>query len=592
MTLAAGRRPAAPTRGRFGLLLAVALLSVSVWGAAGCSDTTPEDAPAPGEAAHADAALHPDDAPTLVVNVVVDQLRPSELERYDHLFTGGLRRLLDEGFHFSDATFGHALTGTGPGHTTATTGVHPNRHGIVVNTWREADEAGEWHSVYAVRDLEAGIVGHPPAAPDGASPEEGRSPVNIYRGGLPDWLADVHQDARVVAISRKDRAAVAMGGQAGGGNAASEHDGAHVYWLLPRAGQFVTSTYYRDALPDWVEAFNERLARELPADSVWESTVPAQARGLTRPDTSAYENDGVHTYFPHRYHREVEEDTPEALARWVAETPAPDRWTTDLALEALTQLEMGREEGRTDYLAVAWSQPDRVGHRFGPLSREQLDTLLRLDQELGRFMDALDEEVGAGRWVMSFTADHGVIEIPEHREEHAGAPGRRIGPGEEDELVRRAEAAAQAAAADGARELEQARAAADAARQEDWVANAWAFQDLEEAAEADSMALFFLRSHTEGRASGPIGHLGVEILREYGAYRGRYPQGTGHGTPYLHDRQVPLIFLGAGVPGAGAHPGPVTVADLVPTLAALGRISFPDDLDGRDLREYFQEAGR
>lgn len=149
---------------------------------------------------------------------------------------------------------------------------------------------------------------------------------------------------------------------------------------------------------------------------------------------------------------------------------------------------------------------------------------------------------------LSLTADHGVIEIPEHREEVTGRIGVRISPGQEAEFVARAEAAA-----------------------------------------ADSMARLFEHSRHEGRATGPLVHLGVEVLRECGHYRDRYPQGTGHGTPWLNDRAVPLVFLGSGLDGgldAGAFgdpSAPATVADLVPTLGELAGLPVPDGLDGRSL---------
>lgn len=519
--------------------------------------------PADGATTAADAdgaVLLPDDPPALVVNVVVDQLRPDQLHRYDEVFTGGFRRLLDEGLYFTEALFDHALTGTGPGHAVATTGVHPHRHGIVANSWRELD-GDHWRSMYAVEDVSARVL----TAPD----EDGRSPDNLLRDGLPDWLKASDPNAQTVAISRKDRAAVAMGGRSSG----------HVYWLLPEHGRFVSSSFYMEALPDWAESFNERLSAEIAADTVWTSAVPEWARSLSRPDTSAYEGNGTHTYFPHRYHEQVADRGPESLNAWVAETPAPDRWALDLALEALEQLELGRRPGGTDYLALALSQLDRVGHQYGPLSREALDTLIRLDRELGRLFDALDARVGDGAWVLSLTSDHGVIEIPEHREEWVGQPGRRLSPDDEAHLVAVAEAAADRAGED---ESERARAAAEAAKELDWVAAAYPYAQLEALAAADSFALFYLRSHYEGRTTGSIGHLGVEILREPGAYLGRYPTGTGHGTPYLHDRAVPVFLLGRGVE-AGRVADRITVADLVPTLARLAAIPFPQDLDGRSL---------
>ena len=91
--------------------------------------------------------------PALAILLAIDQLRPDLLDRYDTLFVGGFRRLLDEGYRFTNATHDHARTATGPGHTTLSTGVYPSRHGIVGNSWSEFD-LGEWRSVYSVEDLD------------------------------------------------------------------------------------------------------------------------------------------------------------------------------------------------------------------------------------------------------------------------------------------------------------------------------------------------------------------------------------------------------------------------------------------------------
>ena len=64
-------------------------------------------------------------------------------------------------------------------------------------------------------------------------------------------------------------------------------------------------------------------------------------------------------------------------------------------------------------LAVSFSAADYVGHRWGPTSHELQDTLLRLDVQIGRLLDALDARVGAGNYVVAFSSDHGASPIPE-----------------------------------------------------------------------------------------------------------------------------------------------------------------------------------
>ena len=148
------------------------------------------------------------DRPRLMVMVVVDQLIPELLERYGRALFGRLRRLLDEGFRFDNAAHDHGVTETAAGHATLSTGVYPKMHGIVANDWYEFDAAGEPTFVYAVADSLSPIVDIP-----GRS---GRSPRNLQRGGMADWVLDADSGAHVVSVSKKDRAAVTMAGTAPG----------------------------------------------------------------------------------------------------------------------------------------------------------------------------------------------------------------------------------------------------------------------------------------------------------------------------------------------------------------------------------------
>ena len=78
-----------------------------------------------------------------------------------------------------------------------------------------------------------------------------------------------------------------------------------------------------------------------------------------------------------------------------------------------------------DYLGVSFATLDYVGHAFGPESHEVQDTLMRLDLSMGALLNALDSNVGRGRYVLGLSADHGVAPVPEARQ-LAGEPGGRL----------------------------------------------------------------------------------------------------------------------------------------------------------------------
>jgi len=490
--------------------------------------------------------------PRLVVLVVVDQLRADLLDRYDDLFTGGFRRLRDGGFRFTAAAHDHANTETAPGHTTLSTGVVPARHGVVANDWY-VDRDGRWRTLYNTADSTAGIIDVPNAA--------GRSPANLMRGGVSDWFERADEAAQIVTISHKDRAAIPMAGKSHG----------QTYWILPSARRFVTSSYYRTEYPDWVARFNADSMPRILGDSVWELRVPPAAVSRARRDDYAYENDGVHVTFPHRY----PESERQRFSTWVMEgTPYPDVAVLGLAREAIGALGLGRDE-HTDFLAVSFSQTDYLGHKYGPRSLEQLDNLLRLDGLIGELLAFLDERVGPGRWTLGLSADHGVMDVPEYRVEE-GLPGRRLGAADNPQL--------QAAVADldpnapdyqtqVAHALEAVPFVADVVTNAELVAGD---------APADSFVRLFRNSYFEGRSSGPLFRLGMELRWTEGSIQRSEVGGTTHGSPYWYDRHVPMIFYGGGIAPGSSDEGVRTV-DLAPTLAALGLVPSPDDLDGRSL---------
>src|ERR1039457_4774954 len=65
-----------------------------------------------------------------------------------------------------------------------------------------------------------------------------------------------------------------------------------------------------------------------------------------------------------------------------------------------------------DFLAISYSSTDAVGHWYGPFSKEIKDTYLRLDKDLERLIQTLDQTIGRENYVLFMTADHGIPEIP------------------------------------------------------------------------------------------------------------------------------------------------------------------------------------
>src|SRR6185295_5073966 len=169
---------------------------------------------------------------------------------------------------------------------------------------------------------------------------------------------------------------------------------------------------------DWVARFNaEAHPSFIKAAATWQNEVPEPLRSLAGPDAAAWEADHQHTTFPHALSELVPPERlnePAVLARWFSTMPGLDQSTLALAAAGVDALQLGRR-GTTDYLGIVASQVDDIGHWYGPSSQEQLDNLRRLDRALGDFFDHLDATVGANRWVVALSADHGIPDIPEER---------------------------------------------------------------------------------------------------------------------------------------------------------------------------------
>ena len=492
--------------------------------------------------------------------LVVDQLRGDLLDRYEAAFTGSFRRLLDEGFRFTQASHAHARTSTAPGHATLTTGVFPARHAVVANSWFQ-QVGGEWESSYAVADTSRKILGF-----ETVQVLEGRSPKTMIREGLPDWLRAENEESRRVSISKKDRAAIPMGGKT------SEQ----VYWLLPELGRFITSTHYLNSYPEWLIRFNGRVMPDIAKDTVWNTEVPARLRSLARPDTATYEFDGVHSTFPHVSSLENTENHPQVHNVWGFEQSRVDAAVMALAHEVIDELKLGQRRDQ-DYLAISLSATDRIGHAYGPFSQEQLSNLIHLDRILGEFFEYLDEEVGEGEWLIGLAGDHGVVTIPEAQVEMGTNPDAVRIP-DTERHARLSEVLIESMRAGGSPE-EIAERLARLVEARGLVAKAYTHAELTRGEPADSFAVLFRNSHYAGRAWGPLSRWGVEVRFGEGDLVG-FPTGTNHETPYWYDRHVEMIFMGAGVE-SGTSDVPVYTVDFAPTLAGLAGIPIPADLDGR-----------
>lgn len=516
----------------------------------------------------------PPKEPRLALLLVVDQMRA---DRLDPTLPGGLGRLAREGRVFRDAVVDHAVTETCPGHVAAATGRHPGPVGVPGNLHLERSTG---LSIYCVEDPspDAGVIGL----------DVGRSPRAIEADALGDWLKAARPGARVFAISAKDRAAISLGGQ---------HPDA-AYWL-ERHGPlgFTTSRWYRAALPDWVQRFNGSGAggfvAGLPAQ--WKHATGAPPNGA-RADENEREIDRYSDVSPHPLAAADRELTLEQLSV----TPYLDEVTLDFAHALIEHEDLGQDDV-PDLLAVSLSAIDLVGHNYGPWSQESRDALLHLDRALGEFLRFVEARVGRGGVVIGLTSDHGVLPLPEWVEQ-TGIGRCPVRGGRVDSRGLRAALESSLEETFGRAgtppwlgqaglhiSVNRARAAANGVDPEQVIAHlkemleaqpvverVWVAAEI--AAGEGPQPLAALYAHSDHPERG--GDLVIQPAED--CLISPYPAGTSHGTPYLYDRAVPLLFFGPGVE-PGTVRGRARTVDLAPTLAGMLGVPTPADLDGEPL---------
>jgi predicted AlkP superfamily pyrophosphatase or phosphodiesterase len=525
--------------------------------------------------------------PRLTVVVVVDQMRADLLERFDDQLTRGFRRLLDQGAVYTRAAHRHGVPHTGPGHATLATGTYPSHHGIVANNWLDRSA---WRAVYAVDDSLSGIPGDPSAP--------GRSPANLMRPALGAAVRKAYPGARVVAVAGKDRAAATMAG----------HQSDAAYWFDSERGRFVTSSYWADRLPPWLEELNRSGVVDSLAAEPWVLSRSESAYDRSRQEP-LWPDEGPG--FPHP--SAVEADADYAAATGSAPDGFPPQFTTRPFLDELTfavaraAVEHHRlgEDEIPDVLWVGASASDYIGHAYGPFSREVQDHYLRLDAMLGQFLDWLDARV-AGGYVVALSSDHGVLAMPEELLRHGYDAGRVPADSLAAHLRQAVDDAATAEEVaspipaglivldaylalppnmpDSTRRGIRRRTA-ESLRKIDGVADVVTVDEVRDtgagepggSANARPLVEAYRRSWFPGRSPD------LWIRPRDGWLAGVGDRITAHLAPYDYDLRVPLVLAGPGIV-PGRYGRPVATVDLVPTLAALLGID-PGDVDGAPLLE-------
>jgi len=517
--------------------------------------------------------------PKLVVGIVVDQMRYDYLTRFwKHYGTDGFKRLVNEGYNCKNNHFNYAPTSTGPGHTSVYTGTTPSTHGVIGNNWYDKDKKVE---VYCASDDRYNSVG--------TGTDAGKmSPHRMNVTTLPDQLR-LHTQMRgkTIAVALKDRGAVLPGG----------HTANAAYWFHgENEGKWITSTFYMNVLPKWVQDFNGSNAAE-SYKRPWNTIKDINTYLESGSDNNLYE--GLFTghttpTFPY--------DLP---SLWNANgnfdlikaTPYGNSITADFAIAALEGEQLGAD-AITDFLAVSFSSTDYVGHKFGVDSKEIQDTYIRLDRDLARLFKALDSKVGANEYTVFLTADHAALQVPAYLKDQK-IPAGYI---QIDDFNSKFNAFLKYkyGTTDIVENISNYQVFLDhdiienlgmevGTVQQDLARELLNFNHIDRVYTAQQMwqnaytkgIPYILQNGYSQKRSGDVLMVLKPGMVDYSI------TGSTHGSPQIYDTHSPLIFYGKGI-RKGSTTKRTEIPDIAPTMSVLLGIAFPNGSTGTPISQVLK----
>ncbi|TXK73409.1 alkaline phosphatase PafA [Mesonia sp. HuA40] len=514
--------------------------------------------------------------PKLVVGVVVDQMRYDYLTRFWDLYTDrGFKRLINQGFNCKNNHYNYVPTYTAPGHASVFTGTSPQVHGIIANNWYDKQEKKK---VYCVDDNTVNGLGTTLAAGQ-------MSPKRLETTSIADQNR-LHTQFRgkSIGIAIKDRGAILPAG----------HSANAAYWFLGgEEGKWISSSYYMNELPSWVQNFNANEPAKKYLNT-WNTLLPIAQYTQSGSDANAYE---------FGFKGKENPDFPYNLAKLAPEnggydilkaTPFGNSLTLDFALAAIENEALGKDQD-TDFLTLSFSSPDYIGHNFGVNAKEIQDNYLRLDLEIAKLLEYLDTHIGKGEYTLFLTADHGAIHVPNYLKDQK-IPAGYVSSSDLKKRLKNylGEAHANVNLIENTsnnqlflnHELIQEKNIDALALAEDIkafllaqpeISRVFTRSEIEMNAATEKTKLLVQNGFHQKRS----GDLVFGFLPNYISYP---EKGSTHGTGFNYDTHAPLLFYGKGI-RKGSSFNKTYITDIAPTIAALLGIANPNGTTGEVIVE-------
>ncbi|MBX2959039.1 MAG: alkaline phosphatase family protein [Flavobacteriales bacterium] len=518
--------------------------------------------------------------PKLVVGIVIDQMRYDYLDRYWNKFSDdGFKKIVNGGFNCKNTHYNYMPTYTGPGHASIYTGTTPENHGIIANDWYNKKTK---KMIYCAEDTTVKTIG--------SSSKEGlMSPKNMVTTTISDQLKlNTNFKGKVIGVSLKDRGAILPAG----------HKADAAYWFEGKnTGKWISSSYYLNQLPKWVQEVNKKNSANTYLSKPWNTLLPIAEYSESIADNNPYEGifKGEKTpTFPHNLPALRDSNENYSL---IKNTPFGNNITTEMALAAIVGENLG-DDLFTDFLAVSYSSPDYIGHQYGPMSVEVQDNYLRLDQDIAQLLTFLESKFGKNDVLIFITADHGAVDVPQFLIDN------HIPAGYFDKKKMVADLKTFCLTKWNAELIENisngnvflnheiiAKNNLNVAQIEQEIANyLLTFEGVSQTFTATTLKTTVITENIAAniqRGFNQVRSGDVVYVLASGWINAGYSTGTTHGSPYHYDTHVPLIWYGNQIP-AGETTKKVVIPDIAATLAVLLNINAPSACTGNPIKDLIK----
>lgn len=342
----------------------------------------------------------PPEKPKLVVGIVISEMRYDYLNRYwENFGENGFKKLFSTGTVFKNAHHDYLLAESGPGYASIATGAYPDVHGVVSNYWYEE-----------LKDKVNSCIEDDKARTIGGSYESGKyTPSKLLAVTTSDQLRISNNfQSKVISVSLDPVASVISSG----------HTANAAYWYDDNNGKWITSSFYVDSLPQWVNELNSKDLGRTYLSRTWETLLPMEkytprlkngngnGHGLAGKNSFPYDLENLSTIKKKQIDYSL-----------LKSTPFGNTYTKDIAVSAIVNEQLGNDE-ITDWLTVGFSASSYVGRNFLSWSVEMEDTYLRLDEDIAHLLTFLDEQVGLKNVLIYLTAENGIANEPSYLLEH------------------------------------------------------------------------------------------------------------------------------------------------------------------------------